>query len=77
MRQQEREEKLTTLSQENNALKNAVKRRNQDLNSLKADYERLKCYVQSLPPHFVPSWLMARASPPFDARFASSSLNTC
>ena len=40
-----------TLSQENNALKNAVKRRNQDLDALKADYERLKCYVQSLPPH--------------------------
>ena len=78
IRQQEREEKLMTLSQENNALKNAVKRRNQDLDALKADYRRLKCYVRSLPPHLVPSWLITRASPPLDgACFSRNTWNTC
>ena len=78
IRHQERDEKLMTLSQENNALKNAVKRRNQDLDALRADYERLKCYVQSLPPHLVPSWLITRASPPLGGACSNrNSWTTC
>lgn len=57
MRQQERETQLMNLSQENSALKDAVKRRNQDLERVKADYDKLKSYVHSLPAHLVPSWM--------------------
>merc|ERR1711892_52162 len=57
MRQQERESQLMNLSQENSALKDAVKRRNQDLERVKADYDKLKSYVHSLPANLVPSWM--------------------
>ena len=59
MRQQERENQLMSLSQENQALKDAVKRRNQEMDRLKADYDKLKNYVNSLPQHLVPSWIGA------------------